>query len=380
MMRPLKTAVTPMLLMATLTNVQAHILYEEGDKKLELIGKVLLERDFSKDKGKEGDQSALRLGLKGEMPMADDLKAGEMIKLFGQLELGKSLTPAPVNTRAAVIGIEGESIGKLSYGRTLGVMSEVTGFTGILPVSCNDALGDGADRFGTGRATGLLRWYTPKVQGVQLAVQYLPKNSAEDSKETEKHKDKQLKGSNGDGYGVALTHDTGMGLTWGAAYNQGAKNLKQKQRYHNPNRPEMFAVSVKYDHELFYVAAAYAQTRNQLFFNNKALICQSGVAKPAEQGVFAKESQGFEAVAKYKFANGLQPTVGYLQSTVTLKDDIYDTKEKNVHFVDVGCNYELSKQFSVAADYKVNLLKEDKAKILGVSAENILGIGLTYVF
>jgi predicted porin len=361
-----------------MTNIHAHTLYEEGSKKLELTGKALLERDFSKDADKDGDQSAVRVGLNGETPLVEDKDPA--IKLFAQLELGKALTSEPIAVRTALVGVKSDEIGALSYGRTLGVMSDVTAFTGKLPVFCNDALGDDADLFGTGRTTGLLQYRTPTVQGVQLALQYLAKNSGEDSKELLKHKDKKLKKNNGDGYGVALTHEIGSGVTWGIAYNNEAKSAKQKEQFLNDNRAKMVAVGVKYDNELLYLAATYAQTRNQLFFNNQKLDLKSGVAKQDEKGIYANKTEGFEVVAQYKLPNGLKPTVGYLQSTVTIKDSVYDTKEKNVQFIDVGASYDLSKQFSVAADYKINLLKKNKAEKLGASVENILGIGLTYTF
>lgn len=362
-------------LLVTMTSVHAHTLYEEGNKKLELTGKVCLERDFSKDPKKDGDQSAVRIGLKGEAPLEEKDPA---IKLFTQLELGKGLTADPISVRTAVVGVKGDEIGSLSYGRTVGVMSDVTAFTSELPVACSEALGDGADRFGTGRATGLLQYRTPKVQGVQLALQYLAKNGAAESKEP--LKDGKLKKSNGDGYGVALTHEIGNGVTWGVGFNNEAKSLQQKDYFLNDKRATMVALGAKYDSDRFYVGGTYAETRNQLFFENKELDRKSGVAKQDEKGLYANKTQGFEIVAQYKLPNGLKPTVGYVQSTVTIKDSVYDTKEKSVQFIDVGASYELSKQFSVAADYKINLLKKEKAKKVGASVENILGVGLTYTF
>lgn len=364
-------------LLVTMTSVHAHTLYEEGNKKLELTGKVLLERHFSKYKEEDGDKSALRLGLKGEAPLDEKDPA---IKLFAELELGKALTADPITVRTAVVGVKGDEIGTLSYGRTLGVMNDVTAFTSELPVACSEALGDDADRFGTGRATGLLQYRTPKVQGVQLALQYLAKNGSEDSKEPLKHKDKKLQKSNGDGYGLALTHEIGNGVTWGIAFNNEAKSRQQKDQFFNDKRATMVALGAKYDSERFYVGGTYAETRNQLFFTDKDLDRKFGVAQQPEKGIYANKTQGFEIVAQYKLPNGLKPTVGYLQSTATLNDDRYETKEKNVQFIDVGAVYELSKQFSVSADYKINLLKQKKAEKLGASAENILGVGLTYTF
>lgn len=369
------TPVALSALLVTMTSVHAHTLYEEGNKKLELTGKVCLERDFSKDKEKDGDQSAVRIGLKGEAPLDEKNPA---IKLFTQLELGKGLTADPIAVRTAVVGVKGDEIGTFSYGRTVGVMSDVTQFTGKLPVACSEALGDGADRFGTGRATGLLQYRTPKVQGVQLALQYLAKNGAAESKEP--LKDKKLQKSNGDGYGVALTHEIGNGVTWGVAFNNEAKSLQQKDYFINDKRATMVALGAKYDSELLYLGGTYAETRNQLFFKNKKLDRKLGVTEQPEKGIYANKTQGFEIVAQYKLPNGLKPTLGYVQSAVSLKDDQYETKEKSVQFIDVGASYELSKQFSVSADYKINLLKQQKADKLGASAENILGVGLTYTF
>jgi predicted porin len=361
-------------LLVTMTSVHAHTLYEEGNKKVELTGKICLERDFSKDKEKDGDQSAVRVGLKAESPLED-----KEIKLIAQLELAKGLTADPVAVRTALIGVKGDEVGTLSYGRTVGVMDDVTGFTGELPVACSDALGGAADRFGTGRATGLLQYRTPKVQGVQLALQYLAKNGAAESKEP--LKDAKLKKSNAGGYGVALTHEIGNGVTWGVAFNNAAKSRQQKEYFLNGKRATMIALGAKYDNELLYLAATYAQTRHQLYFEDKGLAPKPNTVKQGDKGIYADKTQGFEVVAQYKLPNGLKPTVGYLQSTAALKGEQYETaKEKNVRFVDVGASYEWSKQFSVSADYKVNLLKKKRAEKLGISAENVLGIGLTYTF
>jgi predicted porin len=363
-------------LLVTMTSVHAHTLYEEGNKKVELTGKICLERGFSKDKKKDGDQSAVRVGLKAESPFEEKDPA---IKLFSQLELGKGLTAAPIAVRTALIGVKGDEVGTLSYGRTVGVMDDVTGFTCELPVACSDALGDAADRFGTGRATGLLQYRTPKFQGVQLALQYLAKNGAAESKEP--LQDAKLQKSNGDGYGVALTHEIGNGVTWGVAFNNEAKSLQQKQYFLNGKRATMIALGAKCDNELLYLAATYAQTRHQLYFEDKGLDLKPNKVKQGDKGIYADKTQGFEVVAQYKLPNGLKPTVGYLQSTVTLKGEQYETaQEKNVRFVDIGASYEWSKQFSVSADYKVNLLKKKGAEKLGISAENVLGIGLTYTF
>lgn len=372
--RTMPVALSALLL--SITSAQAHTLYEEGNKKVELTGKVLLERDFSKDKEHDGDQSAVRVGLKGEAPLVEDKESA--MKLFTQLELGKGLTADPIAVCTAVIGIKSAEIGTLSYGRTLGVMHDITKLTGELPVMSSEALGDGADRFGTGRTTGLVQYRTPKIQGIQLALQYLPKNLAEDSKEP--FKDKKLKKSNGDGYGVALTHEIGNGVTWGAAYNNEAKSLQQKNSFLDNKRATMVAVGAKYDSELLCLAATYAETRHQLLFNTEPLASESEVSKQPDKGIYANKTQGFEMVAQYKLPNGLKPTIGYLQSTVTIKNDSYNTKEKNVQFIDVGASYDLSKQFSVAADYKINLLKQKKAQKVGASVENVLGIGLTYTF
>jgi outer membrane pore protein F len=361
-------------LLVTMTSVHAYTLYEEKNKKVELTSRVSLERYASKDRGEEGDQSSVRLGLKGEEPLEKDTT----VKLFTELELSKELAGEAITVRTALIGIKGDGIGTLSYGRTLAVMNDITDFTDQLPLASANALGNNDDRFGTGRSTGLLQYRSQKTQGIQLALQYLAKNSAKESKEP--LKDAKLKKSNGDGYGVAVTHDIGTGITWGVAFNNEAKSRQQRDYFLNDKRATMIALGAKYDGKRFYLGGAYAETRNQLFFENEKLDRKSGAAEQPEKGIYANKTQGFEMVAQYKFPNGLKPTIGYFQSKATLKNDCYHTKEKNVNFVDVGIIYDFNKQFSVSADYKINLLKKKGAEKLGNSVENILGLGLTYTF
>ncbi|EBI1288432.1 porin OmpC [Salmonella enterica] len=379
------TAVAGAVMAAGMAN--AAEIYNKDGNKLDLYGKVDGLHYFSSNKNKDGDQSYMRLGFKGETQI------NEQVTGYGQWEYqintnrpedGDTSNSPQSYTRLAFAGLSFGNAGSIDYGRNYGVLYDIGAWTDMLPEFGNDSY-ENSDNFMTGRANGLLTYrnngFFGLVDGLNFALQYQGKNDGNNWKGDTwdgtplSNNSRKIAGQNGDGFGLSATYDAGMGISAGAAYTNSNRTSEQKYRDDGGNKAEAWTAGLKYDANDVYLAANYTQTRNMTWFN---IADNSRIGQDNQKdydGDFAHKTDNWEIVAQYQFDSGLRPSVAYLQSRA--RNTGYGDFDL-VKYADVGATYNFNKNMSAYVDYKINLLKADNPA--GLNTGNIVATGLVYQF
>ncbi|HBR0002083.1 porin OmpC [Klebsiella aerogenes] len=380
MKRKALALVIPALLAAGAAH--AAEIYNKDGNKLDLYGKVDGLHYFSSDSSKDGDQTYLRFGFKGETQINDTLTG------YGQWEYNVQANNTESSgdqawTRLAFAGIKAGDYGSFDYGRNYGVLYDVEAWTDMLPEFGGDSYTQ-ADNFMTGRANGVATYrnsdFFGLVNGLNFALQYQGKNEDQSSHEynpsasqegTANGDGRDVKNSNGDGFGISSTYDLGMGVSVGAAYSSSDRTNEQThQSTAGGDKADAWTAGVKYDANNIYLATMYSETRNMTPYGN-------------QNGTIANKTQNFEVTAQYQFDFGLRPAISYLQSKG--KDLVYGGQYSDkdlVKYMDVGATYYFNRNMSTYVDYKINLLdgNDDFYKDNGISTDNIVALGLVYQF
>ncbi|RLR17369.1 porin [Sodalis-like symbiont of Bactericera trigonica] len=347
--------------------------YNKDGNKLDLFGKLNGMRYMSSDDAKNGDRSFVRYGFNGEA------RLGEGITGFGTWEQEVGLSHAESEgaksnfTHLGFAGIKFADAGIIDYGRNYGVLYDVGAWTDTMPAFGGDTTV--TDNFMTGRANGVFTYrntnFFGMVNGLNFALQYQGKN---DTKKDEKD-GRGLKEANGDGYGLSVNYYLGDGVSAGAAYTSSNRTLAQRmsnsaRNRNKDKRAESYSLGLKYDAANLYMAALYSETRNMMPYGEF-----SGQAKHG----FADKAHNLELVAQYALDFGLRPSVGYLQSRI---DGDYQGKSQTIKkYLEVGASYSFNKNMLTFIDYRINLLsKNDFTRDTQISTDNILAMGITYIF
>ncbi|EFH4856047.1 phosphoporin PhoE [Escherichia coli] len=334
-------------------SVQAAEIYNKDGNKLDVYGKVKAMHYMSDNDSKDGDQSYIRFGFKGETQINDQLTG------YGRWEAefagnkAESDT-AQQKTRLAFAGLKYKDLGSFDYGRNLGALYDVEAWTDMFPEFGGDSSAQ-TDNFMTKRASGLATYrntdFFGVIDGLNLTLQYQGKNENRD-----------VKKQNGDGFGTSLTYDFGGSdfAISGAYTNSDRTNEQNLQSRGTGKRAEAWATGLKYDANNIYLATFYSETRKMTPIS----------------GGFANKTQNFEAVAQYQFDFGLRPSLGYVLSKGKDIEGISD--EDLVNYVDVGATYYFNKNMSAFVDYKINQLDSDNK--LNINNDDIVAVGMTYQF
>ena len=375
MNRKVLALVIPALLAAGAAH--AAEVYNKDGNKLDLYGKVDGLHYFSDDANSDGDQTYMRMGFKGETQVND------MITGYGQWEYqvqanGTEGDKGDSWTRLAFAGIKVGDYGSFDYGRNYGVMYDVEGWTDMLPEFGGDSYTK-ADNFMTGRANGVATYrntdFFGLVDGLNVALQYQGANenqSPEQEGTNNGGDDRNMKNSNGDGFGISSTYDLGMGVSFGAAYSTSDRTNDQVNagkaggNVAGGDTADAWTTGLKYDANNIYLATMYSETRNMTPYGD------SGVAN---------KTQNFEVTAQYQFDFGLRPAVSFLMSKG--KDlNATDGDKDLVKYADIGATYYFNKNMSTYVDYKINLLDEDDSFYTrnNISTDDVVALGLVYQF
>ncbi|MDM2798825.1 MULTISPECIES: porin OmpC [Citrobacter] len=375
MNRKVLALVIPALLAAGAAH--AAEVYNKDGNKLDLYGKVDGLHYFSDDANNDGDQTYMRMGFKGETQVND------MITGYGQWEYqvqanGTEGDKGDSWTRLAFAGIKVGDYGSFDYGRNYGVMYDVEGWTDMLPEFGGDSYTK-ADNFMTGRANGVATYrntdFFGLVDGLNVALQYQGANESQNGQEgTNNSGDRNVKNSNGDGFGISSTYDLGMGVSFGAAYTSSDRTNEQvNQSTAGGDKADAWTAGVKYDANNIYLATMYSETRNMTPY---------GGSKGSDYTV-ANKTQNFEVTAQYQFDFGLRPEVSFLMSKgKDLGVNGSDGDQDLVKYASVGATYYFNKNFSTYVDYKINLLDEDKSFYTqnDISTDDTVALGMVYQF
>ena len=354
----------PALLVAGAAN--AAEIYNKDGNKLDLYGKIDGLHYFSDDKSVDGDQTYMRVGVKGETQINDQLTG------YGQWEYNVQANNTESSsdqawTRLAFAGLKFGDAGSFDYGRNYGVVYDVTSWTDVLPEFGGDTYG--SDNFMQQRGNGFATYrntdFFGLVDGLNFAVQYQGKNGSVSGEGMTNNGRGALR-QNGDGVGGSITYDyEGFGI--GGAISSSKRTDDQNSPLYigNGDRAETYTGGLKYDANNIYLAAQYTQTYN--------------ATRVGSLG-WANKAQNFEAVAQYQFDFGLRPSLAYLQSKGKNLGRGYDD-EDILKYVDVGATYYFNKNMSTYVDYKINLLDDNNfTRRAGISTDDVVALGLVYQF
>ena len=383
MNRKVLALVIPALLAAGAAH--AAEVYNKDGNKLDLYGKVDGLHYFSSDSSKDGDQTYVRMGIKGETQIND------MLTGYGQWEYNVQANSTEGDgannwTRLAFAGLKFGDYGSFDYGRNYGVLYDVEGWTDMLPEFGGDSYTN-ADNFMTGRANGVATYrntdFFGLVDGLNFALQYQGKNESQGTDDVGTNNrgnvtDSDVRYDNGDGFGMSTSYDLGMGVSASAAYATSDRTNDQiNKTTAGGDKADAWTVGLKYDANNIYLASMYSETRNMTPYGDS-----NGVAN---------KTQNFEVTAQYQFDFGLRPAISYLQSkgkdlnstTSDLAKGQNVTGDKDlVKYMDIGATYYFNKNMSTYVDYKINLLDGNDSFYAnnGISTDNIVAMGLVYQF
>ena len=366
----------PALLVAGAAN--AAEIYNKDGNKLDLYGKVDGLHYFSNNAGDDGDKTYVRLGIKGETQINDQLTG------YGQWEYNvQANTSENQNdawTRLAFAGLRFGDAGSFDYGRNYGVIYDVTSWTDVLPEFGGDTYG--ADNFMQSRANGVATYrntdFFGLVEGLNFALQYQGKNGSA-SGENDVAGGRGALRQNGDGYGAAVTYDLGAGFGIGAAASTSKRTADQNSAdaYGDGERADVYSGGLKYDANNVYLAAQYSQTYNATRFGT------SNGSDVTDAWGYADKAQNVEVVAQYQFDFGLRPSIAYLQSRgkgISNNTTNYGDQDL-LKYVDVGATYYFNKNMSTYVDYKINLMDaNDFTRAAGIATDDVVALGLVYQF
>ncbi|MEE8730275.1 MAG: porin OmpC [Rahnella inusitata] len=353
-------------------------IYNKDGNKLDLYGKVDGLHYFSDDTGKDGDQTYVRVGFKGETQITDQLTG------YGQWEYNIQANNTEGNgtsgnaTRLGFAGLKFGEYGSFDYGRNYGVVYDVEAWTDMLPEFGGDTYTT-ADNFMVGRTNGVATYrntdFFGEVKGLNFALQYQGANDGDNNNEGTNN-GRDVRHQNGDGYALSTTYDFGMGISAGAAYASSDRTNDQTnaagENFAGGDKADVWTVGAKFDSEGVYLATMYSETRNMTLYGDNGV---------------ANKTQNFEVTAQYQFDFGLRPEVSYLQSKgKDLTADGSNSSDNNdkdlVKYVSVGTSYYFNKNMSTYVDYKINLLDSDDNfyENNGISTDDIVAVGLVYQF
>ncbi|MTB67720.1 porin [Providencia sp. wls1943] len=374
MKRNILAMVIPALLAAGAAN--AAEIYNKDGNKLDLYGKVDVRHYFANsESGEDGDDSRVRLGVKGDTQITDQLTG------FGRFEWETKTNKTENNNdnknRLAYAGLKFKDFGSIDYGRNYGVIYDTNAWTDVFPLWGGDTMAQ-SDTFMTSRNRNLATYRNNNmfgyVDGLSFALQYQGKNTDSNKSGVSKFDEDEAEWTNGykdngDGYGFSTAYDLGWGVTLGGGYSNSARTEAQKALSSTARgeRAEAWNVGAKFDANNVYLAAMYGQTLNTTHYGSAHDI--------------ANKTENVELVAQYLFDFGLKPSLGYNQSKGKNLNMYGADNHDLVKYISVGSYYYFNKNMSAVVDYKINLLDEDEfTKKAGLMTDNVVGLGLVYQF
>ncbi len=285
----MKRKVLALVIPALLAAGAAHAaeIYNKDGNKLDLYGKVDGLHYFSSDSKKDGDQTYLRFGFKGETQI------NNMLTGYGQWEYNVQANNTESSsdqawTRLAFAGIKVGDYGSFDYGRNYGVLYDVEGWTDMLPEFGGDSY-TYADNFMAGRANGVATYrnsdFFGLVEGLNFALQYQGKNEGQNAQDinvgtNNRSSDSDVRFDNGDGFGLSTSYDFGMGISAAAAYTSSDRtNDQMTQTNAYGDKAEAWTAGLKYDANDIYLATMYSETRNMTPYGNDGVANKTQTSK-----------------------------------------------------------------------------------------------------
>ncbi len=343
------TAVAVALLAAT-SGAQAAEVYKNEQMALDMYGRIYAGQFFGEKKNgtddysdKLGANQFIRFGVKADSAISGTLKAVGQYE--AQFNIGDSekinnvscetkeasdgtLTTTckddKIRTRLAFAGLKSETWGQATFGRQKGAVSQVADWTDVALADGYGAhgLGHGADTFGTGRSSDLLK-YSAKLgdlktgksnQGAQIDLSYKFDGNTTEEKSS---------ASADAAYGLSAAYYFNNGLGFGAGYNVGNRDKA------DADDAKLALVGVMFDNKSVYAALNYADGTDYL--------------------ATGTDHTGWEAALGYNFANGF----GLMALYNKQEQDVAGVSTDNVDYYTLGAQYKFNKSLRVIGEYRM---------------------------
>lgn len=369
------TAVAVALLAAT-SAAQAADVYKNEQMSLDMYGRIYAGQFFGEKKSGTEDYSAkvganqfIRFGVKADSAITGTMKAVGQYE--AQFNIGDSekinnvscatteatdgthtttCTDDKIRTRLAFAGVKSDNWGQVTFGRQKGAVSQVADWTDVALADGYgaDALGHGADKFGTGRSSDLLK-YSAKFgdlksgkssQGAQLDLSY-----KFDGNTTEEKTSASADGA----YGLSAAYYFSNGLGLGAGYNVGTRDKAGEED------AKLAIVGVMFDNKSLYAALNYADGTDFL--------------------ATGTDHTGIEAALGYNFVNGF----GLMAVYDKQESETTGTKTDTVDYYTLGAQYKFNKSLRVIGEYRIQGL-DAKSDTKAEAVENDYQLAARYDF
>lgn len=350
-------------------------IYNKDGNKLDLYGLVSGLHYITNDENQDGDQSYVRLGIKGQTQISDLLTGyGQWQSQFNAN--GPEGDNNSMITRLAFAGIKAGNLGSVDYGRNTGVLYDALSQTDMQPEF--DAQTYNTDQFMFRRGNSLLTYrnsdFFGRVEGLDFALQYQAKNEGGGEPGG-----RDVLRQNGDGYGISISYAFENGIKTVGAYTSSDRTDEQNSAagiMGQGKKAEAYSASVKYDLNKIYLGVMFTQAYNASRFGTKS---GSGVYG------FANQSNIVEVFAQYTFDSGWVPFIAYNQLRAknlgpASNGAIYG-KQDLVEFIDFGATYNFNRNMLAYVDYKINRVDKNAfTEAASVSTDDIVATGLVYQF
>ena len=349
-----KLTAVAVALMAATSAAQAADVYKNEQMSLDMYGRIYAGQFFGEKKNANEDYSAklganqfIRFGVKADSAITGTMKAiGQYEAQFniGDSEKINNVSCATteasdgthtttcsddkIRTRLAFAGVKSDNWGQVTFGRQKGAVSQVADWTDVALSDGYgaDALGHGADKFGTGRSSDLLK-YSAKfgdlksgksTNGAQVDVSY--KFDGNNTEEVSSASADQA-------YGLSASYTLIDSLSFGAGYNVGTRDKAAEED------AKLWLLGVKFDNKTWYAALNYADGSDWL--------------------ATGTDHTGVEAAVGYTFANGIGLLAMYNKQEQELANGV---KKDNVDNYTLGAQYQFNKAFRVIGEYRIQNL------------------------
>ncbi|OED44393.1 hypothetical protein ACH42_07650 [Endozoicomonas sp. (ex Bugula neritina AB1)] len=288
------------------SQAMAVAVVDDGTSKFEIGGHVGARYQIvdSGDAEAVGDSS--RINISGESKLNDTVTA------FAEIEYGFSTTNNgdtvdDFTARLGYVGVKSDKLGSLTLGKQWSSYYTVAGWTDMFATTGGDAVGvyNNHEINGTGRPDDAIQ-YNISANGLNVSAQYQVADADSDTAANPDQKDRKSS------YGLAVSYDLPMGLSFGATYNEARFDDDFAEA-------KASALAVKYAQGPIYAAATYAKMENHATISTVDL----------------EKAVGMELYVSYQLNDNFKLETGYNQ----LESDNNLNTDTELKYIPVGVVY-----------------------------------------